>query len=127
MDPYSKIISAIILAVFGTIFCGLAARIIWDWLKNSRKGNPVPRAGNGFLTLSEIQTHCQNQHQAYTDLMRSEFEIIQAQIQARLDRGDRNFREYEKRFNAIENRLEKQSEQLESIKGLIRNEGNDEI
>lgn len=107
MDPLSK---SILLALVGVVL-GLMAKIVWDWLKN--RGVDVPHAGNGFMTLSEIQDHCSRQQAGCAQVIRGEFAVMEAKLQARLDRGD-------KQFDVIEARIGAQGEQIAAMEATVR-------
>ncbi len=96
-------------------FCfGLVGKIVFSWL-NGRRTARVPRAGNGFLTLSEIQAHCAGNHGTFKKLMKAEFKAILIEIQLRLKSGDDKFDTLEGRIKGIEGTLEAQSGLLGSI------------
>lgn len=120
MGNHTQIMISIFLAIFGTIFCGLVAKIVWDWL--SRKGK-VPLALNGFLTLTQVQQHCKDQHAIYMELAKSHFKVVQIEIQGRLERGDKQFEAIETRFTGIDAKLDTQANCLTDIKNLIINGG----
>jgi len=61
----------------------------------------VPHAKNGFLTLSEIEDHCQNQQTACNRLMKSEFKLMKTEIQIQLDQGDKTFRELRREIRKL--------------------------
>jgi len=109
-EPYTQIVIAVFAGIFGTIGCGLVGKIIWDWLKNNRRNNPVPHAGNGFLTLSEIQGHCNKQQEVCTKLMKAEFKVIKTEIQGRLDKGDKQFENIDTRLGGIEDAIKEIAE-----------------
>lgn len=107
MDPLSKSI----LVALGGVLGGLAVKIIWDWLAN-RRAEP-PHAGNGFMTLSEIQDHCGRQQAGCAQVIRGEFAVMEAKIVARLERGD-------KQFDIIEARIGAQGEQIAAMEATVR-------
>lgn len=97
----------------GSAAIALGGKIIFDWLKTGRQQNnpasnlekSVPHAKNGFLTLAEIETHCTRQQATCQKVFKAEFTAFQEIIDARLDRGD-------KQFDVIETRLGEISKQI---------------
>lgn len=103
--------------LFAATLLTLCGKIAWDWLKGRK--SEVPHAMNGFLSLGEMEARCKTQQETCTALMRAEFQIIKTSITARLDRGDKNFKAYEKRFDGIEQTLKTHCEILKGVQASV--------
>lgn len=83
---------------------GVLGKVLWDWV---RKSTTIPSAGNGYMTLRELQEHCNRQQAGCVQLLRTEIQLLVSKVDGRLELGDRHFKGYEDRFKRIEAQLER--------------------
>ena len=95
---------------------GVAGKMLYDWFGSQRNGvpmpaaagektAPVPHAKNGFMSLQEIEDHCTRQQKACQNLIRKDIELFLSKVDARLDRGDRQFDAIETRLHGISTQI----------------------
>lgn len=108
---HDALIVALVAGLAG-VLCTMATRIIWDWLKSRKE--KIPRAGNGFLTLNDLQSHCEKNQKACVKEVISELKVLRIELESQLSRGEDTFTEI--------NRVLKKHEDLLQAHTLILRE-----
>ncbi len=99
------------ISVLGGGLVMFIARAIYDRKRVNGNG-VVPKAKNGFLTLNEIESHCEREQEncqkviladikAQFSEVNSSIKLMGSEITGRLDQGDRQFDELKKTIEGL--------------------------